>query len=331
MRALTPCERCFQLAHGIRDCCAEPCALYLGLLEQLEWLRTAPTDLIFRLHGIRDAVRSVGLQPSERQVTNGGSAVYNWSIYGDEAPYQLTMSPFKKNTALGMWQVPQQFECLLQNVRKVFDRPIRNSLTIGTWSGWTDLVTAAILRRINTSPGENADLHHATFDINPGSVTNCIHKLLAHHGIRQVRRGWYGDKQSWGNMGLAELFDGKYPSNFSTPILDYCLIDGGHGYRQVARDYLTLRTACHVIAFHDIVNVRGWEVPEFWSDITMNHEHKLFAHGFKTRHCTHQPRYGDNKLMGIGVLLRGEQSIVNSTFDLPMDFLLQHENRKRKG
>ena len=84
------------------------------------------------------------------------------------------------------------------------------------------------------------------------------------------------------------------------------LIDGGHSYRLASRDFKTLRSACRIIAFHDIVNtprVGEDAVPRLWKDLT-DPQSEHFAHEFGSEMCTHQPKFSDGHLMGIGVLIR---------------------------
>ena len=84
------------------------------------------------------------------------------------------------------------------------------------------------------------------------------------------------------------------------------LIDGGHSYRLASRDFKTLRSACRIIAFHDIVNtprVGVDAVPRLWKDLT-DPQSEHFAHEFGSEMCTHQPKFSDGHLMGIGVLIR---------------------------
>ena len=177
--------------------------------------------------------------------------------------------------------------------------PLKRSLTVGTWSGWTDVVMTALLRRV--SP----ELRHATFDV-ANYVDTCISEQFSRYNIQQVRHGWYGGKESWPELGV-DSWDGSWPANFSAPVVDFCLIDGGHSYTLASRDFKTLRTGCRVIAFHDIVNVRVGltEVPRLWRELT-DPTHERSAPEFESVNCTQQPRWGDGQLMGIGLLVRKE-------------------------
>lgn len=208
----------------------------------------------------------------------------------------------------GMWQVPQQFDCMVHAVRAALDgRAVRRSVTVGTWSGWTDLVLVALLRRLGGQRHAGGRAHtHATFDIEPKSVSPCIRELFARQGITQVRHGWYGGNESWKFLGLGDAYDGQWPARWRAPVLDFCLIDGGHGFPQVSRDLRTLREACRVIVFHDIVNARGWDVPRFWRTVILDEASPSHPAEFAAQECTYQPPLSDGQLMGIGVLVRKE-------------------------
>ena len=80
---------------------------------------------------------------------------------------------------------------------------------------------------------------------------------------------------------------------------------GGHSFYLANRDFRTLRTACRVIAFHDVVNAAvGWDaVPRLWKSLT-DPGHNMYAHEFAARNCTMQPKGGSGSYMGIGVLTR---------------------------
>ena len=140
--------------------------------------------------------------------------------------------------------------------------PLKRSLTVGTWSGWTDVVMTALsggsARSCATPP--------STW---PTTSTPASQSSFRSYNIQQVRHGWYGGKESWPELGV-DSWDGAWPANFSAPVVDFCLIDGGHSYTLASRDFKTLRTGCRVIAFHDIVNVRVGltEVPRLWRELT---------------------------------------------------------------
>ena len=206
-----------------------------------------------------------------------------------------------------MWQVPQQFECMLHTIQAALGgQAIQRTLTIGTWSGWTDLVLVSLLRRVPRHSKVSARHHtHATFDIAPWHVSPCIRSLFDREGVTRVKHGWYGGNESWTPLGLGHEFDGRWPARWPAPVLDFCLVDGAHTFAHIVRDFKTLRTACRVFAFHDIVNSRGWDVPRFWRNIT-NIASPLHAPEFAVHECTYQPPLSDGQLMGIGLLIRND-------------------------
>ena len=76
-----------------------------------------------------------------------------------------------------MWQVPQQFECLVSHLGRVLrdGMPLR-TLCIGTWSGWTDVLLTSMLRRLSHN------VSHTTFD-----VTNFVAgRVAAYKHIQNV-------------------------------------------------------------------------------------------------------------------------------------------------
>ena len=292
-------QRCIALApspEAADSCCTHnESAMHIGLLAQLAKIRQSTVDEAFAPLAVRDTIRRVGLQPP----MNPG--------FGGEKQYGLDMKVGKRRgsgikvdlfgtAAMGMWQIPAQFECLMRALREDLGtsaRPLR-SVCIGTWSGWTDLVTTAYLQKL--SPASQ----HTTFDI-ADHVSPCIKTLHQSLGVQQVRNGWYGGKESWRPLGrygggaskpgparaskprparaLGErqgsaqgsalgavrscpqppCWDGEYPAKWPEPMLDFCLIDGGHSFYLANRDFRTLRTACRVVAFHDVVNAGvGW-------------------------------------------------------------------------
>lgn len=201
--------------------------------------------------------------------------------------------------AMGLWQIPAQFECLLANLHRLLaSRPLKGrTVTIGTWSGWTDLIIAAHMQRLNP------DSRHTTFDIR-NHVSDCVVTLFEYHGVKRVRNGWFGGNESWRPLGLLSQYDGAYPAKWRVPVLDFCFVDGGHSYYHANRDFRTMRTACDLIAFHDIVNRDvGWrEQPLLWRHLT-NESHARFASEFEPTRCTQQP-VKDGGQMGIGILSR---------------------------
>mmetsp|Transcript_60254 Transcript_60254/g.138256 ORF Transcript_60254/g.138256 Transcript_60254/m.138256 type:complete len:294 (-) Transcript_60254:215-1096(-) len=289
--------------HGRGPSCAQ-LPLAQGLITVLMHIDSAPVQELFQPGVIRGLVRKVGLQRSANRIRreNGGLAAYNHSMWGEEGRYELQTPDVK--LAQGMWQVPEQFECAILHLHRALasTRELR-SVCVGTWSGWTDVVLAALLRRISPSA------HHATFDI-VDHVSPCIKELMSRYGIKQVKHGWYGGKESWNDLGITS-WDGTWPANFTTPVLDFCLIDGGHTHHLAHRDYKTLRTACRVIAFHDIVNVRvGLQhVPRLWQELISPGE--LYAPEFAAHNCTQQPQGSDGQLMGIGLLMHKEDILIN--------------------
>ena len=149
--------------------------LFRNLTRALAALNVSIVDEAFRSNAIRDTVRSIGLTPTKLRTSEGNS------IYGVEAKYRVNSF----NLKTGLWQIPQQFECLLQHIRRSGIVP-RRTLTVGTWSGWTDVIIVAYLSLL-----AKTRVLHDTYDINDG-VSPCIRQLFANsmhvNGFSKINR-----------------------------------------------------------------------------------------------------------------------------------------------
>jgi|NorSeaMetagenome_1021524.scaffolds.fasta_scaffold99286_1 hypothetical protein len=210
---------------GAQACCRSSAApAFSRLLAELSTLKQLPISEAFAPGTIRNTIRRVGLQPTDR-VVKDGHARFGHSMYGEEAQYSINLtqiSPRERSSKrafgvagqIGMWQVPQQFECLVRALAQ--HGPFRRSVCVGTWSGWTDVMLAAYLRRL--SPGNL----HTTFDVSD-YTSPCIKSLFSTMDVRMVKNGWYGGRESWPALGLQAEWDGSWPANFSQPVLDFCM------------------------------------------------------------------------------------------------------------
>ena len=313
------CAALAPTASVAQTCCALPARarIYGGLLAVLHRIRTAPLVDIFGPGAVSAAVRQVGIQPfappKDTRWSHEESVRAGLATFGNETAHFVNLSlgfsrradvrrDFFGLPAMGLWQVPAQFDCLLGRLRRIFhgraaQRIARRTVTIGTWSGWTDLFVAAHLRRLSPS------LAHTTYDVR-GFASECIISLFKHYNVTRVRHGWYGGNESWEPLGLGSRYDGQYPAQWREPVIDFCFIDGGHSYYHAFRDFRTMRSACRVIAFHDIVNANvGWrQQPLLWKHLT-NVSHENFASEFGNSNCTQQPVVGQH-VMGLGILSR---------------------------
>ena len=301
------------------SCCANPvrARLHIGLLTVLRRIATQPLSELLALGAVANAVREVGIQPALHKVrTHDASVGAGRGEFGAESAYFLNYSmawapgvgvhidPFGL-PAMGLWQVPAQFECLIGRLAPLLRRRrIRRgrTATVGTWSGWTDLVLSAYIRRLG-----DGSSRHTTFDIH-NFLSDCTLSLFEAHGVVRARHGWYGGNESWTALGLAAEWDGRYPAAWAAPVLDFCFIDGGHSYYLANRDFRTMRSGCSALAFHDIVNHRVGlsEQPRLWRDLTTR-ANAAYAAEFHAANCTQQPMpRGQN--MGIGLLSRRNDS-----------------------
>lgn len=302
-------------------CCSSTgrARLHAGLLSALEQIQTQPLQDLLAVGSVARLVRSVGIQPApiwganlprthEQSLKRGrlgfGSEVDFFINYtAGLAKSSGVKHDGKGLPAMGLWQLPQQFECLLLSLSaRVTAAPNRSqrTATVGTWSGWTDLVLAAFFRRFSERN------RHFTFDVH-NHVSSCIAALLDQYNVTRVQSGWYGGNESWEPMALAHRPGARsYPAMWSEPVLDFCMIDGGHSHAIASRDFRTMRSACRVIAFHDIVNhqeVGHNQQPRLWRELTTP-GHKSYASEFSASNCTQQPARGKGMFMGLGVLTR---------------------------
>ena len=308
-----PNSQCAALApsaSSARLCCEQRvrAKLYVALLSVLRQIEIQPLDDVFAPGAVSASVRKIGIQPFSRKESSREINAARAAFGGETAFFlNLSLGLHKASDvrqdafqlpAMGLWQVPVQFECLLARLRPALQGKSRRTVTIGTWSGWTDLVLAAYLKRM--SPAS----HHTTFDIRP-HVSECIISLLDAYNVTRVRNGWYGGKESWEPLGLGQAYNGSYPAKWPEPVLDFCFIDGGHSYYLAHRDFRTMQTGCRTVAFHDIVNKAvGWkEQPQLWKDLN-NRDHSNYAGEFvASATCTQQPSV-NGAHMGIGILSR---------------------------
>jgi hypothetical protein len=110
---------------GAQACCRSSAApAFSRLLAELSTLKQLPISEAFAPGTIRNTIRRVGLQPTDR-VVKDGHARFGHSMYGEEAQYSINLtqiSPRERSSKrafgvagqIGMWQVPQQFECLVR-------------------------------------------------------------------------------------------------------------------------------------------------------------------------------------------------------------------------
>jgi hypothetical protein len=244
------------------------------------------------------------------------------SIYGEEAHYKL---PRGYSLQTGMWQIPQQFECAMAELRK--HRP-QHVLTVGTWSGWTDAFVNAYLRRFAPDP---AGFTQVTFDIN-ALVAPCVgHTLdllgakrvvfgaspLVNHGqVDGKRLSCNSAKVQWPNgvCTLADWLAHGVPGAEPRAVYDLCFIDGNHGYMAAKKDFTALRSRCKIVMLHDIVNKRVGlgAVPRLWKELAgaaLEPDAQTPASGwppgdyrYNAHECVYQPKLSDQQMMGIGII-----------------------------
>ena len=189
--------------------CERP--LYRNLTRTLCALESWPLATLSAPGTVASLVRASGLA-----YTRVVQPRTNTSIYGDESRWMLARHHGGKN---GLWQVPAQLECVLSQLST---RQIQHSLTIGTFSGWTDIFLAAFLRRQHTASNLNGrslrhrhrpsrcqfarrspraprrcagfapsphDVTHLTVDVITATVQRCVQESLRHLNVSRLVLG----------------------------------------------------------------------------------------------------------------------------------------------
>lgn len=301
----TPTADDIKKSFASRECNDTIFANFSLVLQQMK--RASMKDLAAPNY-VRDMVRQVGLTPSERKTAAGNS------IYGEEVNYRL---PVSSPISTGMWQVPQQVDCAMAKLREL---KIQNVLTVGTWSGWTDLFLGAYLQRFAPNPDK---FTLTTFDIDP-YVSSCIGKAMP---LFHVSRVVFGDpaltdsalagkspddvkdhrscSKSTANVSGCTLE--KYMAN-STEQIGLCFLDGDHHYAQVKKEFEFLRNRCRSFMFHDVVNSRVVGVPEFWKDMKAGKFFDKDKDKYQIEECLYQPVLSDQHIFGIGIIINNESN-----------------------
>jgi hypothetical protein len=135
--------------------------LYHNLTNVVYDLSTRATEELRATGAVARLVRRAGLAHTGANQSVRTSV----SIYGEEAQWMLSKKFGGKN---GLWQVPAQLECALTQLSA---RRVQHSLTIGTFSGWTDIFLTALLRRFSPDPSAYT---HLTVDIISATPQRCV-------------------------------------------------------------------------------------------------------------------------------------------------------------
>ena len=226
---------------------------------------------------IAQIVREIGLYSP---VSNGGGEPFKMS-YADEYAKSVIKKGLTKNGYAaspselhGLWQSPTQLECAMTHLIQKGES-ISTHLTVGTYSGWTDLVIHAILRKYNPN------LHTVITDQNK-HYHSCVDELIA--SIGQIKFQKYkSSSRKCDNKGCAlDKKLGTVDGNFSQfgDHFDFCFVDSNHDYYGTGVDVKKASKICKFIMIHDIVQSSG--VRALW--------HKLAEHaGPAAKECIEQP------------------------------------------
>ena len=145
----------------------------------------------------------------------------------------------------GLWQIPQQLECALIYLSKF---KIASHLTVGTYSGWTDVVIRSVLRRFN--PRLRSVITDQGRFFHP-----CVGELI--DSLRNVRFQQYASGNGSNHLTTTEgSVHGDF-SQFGPRSYDFCFIDAAHSFLDTQADLQKAWSMCRIVMLHDIVQSSG--------------------------------------------------------------------------
>jgi len=145
----------------------------------------------------------------------------------------------------GLWQIPQQLECALIYLSKF---KIASHLTVGTYSGWTDVVIHSVLRRFN--PRLRSVITDQGRFFHP-----CVGELI--DSLRNVRFQQYASGNGSNHIATTEgSVHGDF-SQFGPRSYDFCFIDAAHSFLDTQADLQKAWSMCRIVMLHDIVQSSG--------------------------------------------------------------------------
>jgi hypothetical protein len=191
----------------------------------VRWAADAPLDALSDEATLADRMGRVGLCFEDRRSQHDASH----NMYGDDVRYMLPRGPG------GMWQTPLQ---LAKYVQLLSTCRVRTYLDIGTYTGWTVTVVAAVLARFGL------DTVH-TYDVNEFCG-------------QEVQR-------LWADLGLPITYVLRDTSAL-LPAYDAVFIDGDHE-QGVFEDFERYKHRARIIAFHDINDAYCPCVRQCWHSV----------------------------------------------------------------
>lgn len=299
-----------ELLRNVLDgACSDP--MYRTLREGMLSISTAPTGDLMRDGAVAGIVRSIGLTPDLRTWRSPDGAQH--SLYGTER--QNMLDPDRYNRTEGLWQVPMQMECAFKQLATA---NIQHSITIGTWSGWTDAFWASAFKSRARDPHAYT---HLTLDIGD-HVHPCVQRLMHitnttlavfqtanHEACASSKKRTRRDAYECSVASLTRVYGEVTTSPPVTlrGMYDLCFIDGDHTYLGVERDFLSLRSRCRRIMFHDVFDSHAPNVPRFWRALKAGVYSAGTTDVATYDECFYQPENGvkgknGRGLMGLGIM-----------------------------
>lgn len=214
------------------------------LCRAVESVLSAPCDDLVAQGFLERVVRQLGLVNAE------GSD----RLFGPDAIHRIRGGgPYD-----GVFQNPKQYGRALRSIAQHVSPA--TYLELGVWTGWTASLTSAYLSRF--APPGGAFRGYAV-DITNARMANTTQGLLKQLGTSFMPRS-----------RMEHMLDKLHRANRR---IDVCLIDAGHSYRSVKRDYEHLARHCSVCVFHDVFDTfnflneaDGGGVPAFWAQLKAN-------------------------------------------------------------
>ena len=193
---------------------------------------------------LRAVVQRIGL--SSRYLPG-----YPKEVYGHDARYMVNVSTAA--AATGMWQDPLQIAAALVRVGSLVaaqpEVDVARYAEIGAFSGWTTSFICAFLQRVLAAScsrparfeGYAIDVRHQASDETMTLMRELNISFTLASQVPSLLRSL-----SASGARLAR----------PAPAFNFCFIDGGHSFADVARDYIQFAPHCRALMLHDIADER---------------------------------------------------------------------------
>lgn len=190
---------------------------------------------------------------------------------------------------IGLWQYPSQFAPYLCEIVKQLGT-VRSYAELGTAAGGTFIFTTEFLRMFaglkKAFAVDIADMGIVSYLLDQPNPFGNI--LKSYMNVSPFAEFVQGD---------SSLFANRLRSNRET--VDLLLIDAGHAYDEVKKDFHALAEFASCIVFHDIVNEKCPGVGTFWRELK-----SMPVYASHTIEFVQQCPSTGGSFLGIGVLFR---------------------------